>query len=265
MHTEGTAMTSSTRPARLVPSRLTLLLALLGLLLAGAARAEEMSIHVIQRADAEALLPVIRPLLPEGGYANAYQGKLVIRTDDRNFDEILAALGDMPEVPRTVTVQLRRQGESQSAGGDLRIDDRGVRTGAHTVTTRRQDSYSINTLSGHPAGISQGSLVALTGTQFPALLALKQGIDITPVITSDGRVRLTIRQRFDEPTGHRRARTQDASSTLVVTPGQWQPLGQITVSENSAGAGLEGATTRTERLSLPLEVKVEVAGNDGPR
>lgn len=79
-----------------------LALALLVLLsLSGAARADEMSIHVIQRADAEAVLPVIRPLLPEGGYANAYQGKLVIRTNDRNFDEILGALGDMPEVPRT--------------------------------------------------------------------------------------------------------------------------------------------------------------------
>jgi len=213
-------MTPSTaNPWRLTPSGLTLLLAMIGLLLAGAARAQEMSIHVIQRADAEALLPVIRPLLPEGGYVNAYQGKLVIRTDDRNFDEILGALGDMPE-----------------------------------------DRYSINTLSGHPAGISQGSLVALTGTQFPALLALKQGIDITPVVTSDSRVRLTIEQRFDEPAGRQRARTQQASSTLVVTPGQWQPLGQITVSESQSATGLGGASTRSDRFSLPLEVKVEIGG-----
>ncbi len=228
--------------------------------LSGTARADDMSIHVIQRADAEALLPVIRPLLPEGGYANAYQGKLVIRTDDRNFDEILGALGDMPEVPRTVTVQLRRQGDGSGAGGDIRINGQSVRAGANTVTTRRQDRYSINTLSGHPAGISQGSLVALTGTQFPALLALKQGIDITPVITSDGRVRLTIEQRFDEPAGRRSARTQQASSTLVVTPGQWQPLGQISVSESQSSAGLSGTSTRSDRFALPLEVKVEVAG-----
>ncbi len=238
-----------------------LALALLVLLsLSGAARADDMSIHVIQRADAEAVLPVIRPLLPEGGYANAYQGKLVIRTDDRNFDEILGALGDMPEVPRTVTVQLRRQGDSSGAGGDIRINGQSVRAGANTVTTRRQDRYSINTLSGHPAGISQGSLVALTGTQFPALLALKQGIDITPVVTSDGRVRLTIEQRFDEPAGRRSARTQEASSTLVVTPGQWQPLGQITVSESQSATGLGGASTRSDRFSLPLEVKVEIGG-----
>ena len=91
-------------------------------------------------------------------------------------------------------------------GGDIRINGQSVRAGANTVTTRRQDRYSINTLSGHPAGISQGSLVALTGTQFPALLALKQGIDITPVVTSDGRVRLTIEQRFDEPAGRRSSR-----------------------------------------------------------
>jgi len=102
--------------------------------------------------------------------------------------------------------------------------------------------------------------VALTGTQFPALLALKQGIDITPVVTSDGRVRLTIEQRFDEPAGRRSARTQEASSTLVVTPGQWQPLGQITVSESQSATGLGGASTRSDRFSLPLEVKVEIGG-----
>ncbi|HBT05291.1 MAG TPA: hypothetical protein DEB22_02510, partial [Alcanivorax sp.] len=90
--------------------------------------------------------------------------------------------------------------------------------------------------------------------------ALKQGIDITPVVTSDGRVRLTIEQRFDEPAGRRSARTQEASSTLVVTPGQWQPLGQITVSESQSATGLGGASTRSDRFSLPLEVKVEIGG-----
>lgn len=229
------------------------------------AHAEAMSIHVIQRADAEALLPVIRPLLPEGGYANAYQGKLVIRTDERNFDQILDALGDMPEVPRTVTVQLRRQGEGGTRDGGVRIDGKGIRAGGTTVTTRREDRYSINTLSGHAAGISQGSLVAITGTHFPALLALKQGIEITPVLTSDGRVQLTVAQRFDEPAGNRRARTQQAQSTLVVTPGQWQPLGQITVSESGSRADIGGVSTRSERLSLPLEVKVEVGGNGARR
>ena len=86
-------------------------LALLLLLIAAPllARADALSIHVIQRADAQALVPVIRPLLPEGGYVNAYQGKLVIRTTSANFDQVLAALGDMPEVPRTVSVHLRRR------------------------------------------------------------------------------------------------------------------------------------------------------------
>jgi len=253
------------RAAAMGTSAPTLALTLLLLAASFTVHAQGMSIHVIQRADAEALLPVIRPLLPEGGYANAYQGKLVIRTDDRNFDQILSALGDMPEVPRTVTVQLRRQGEGGTSSGGVRIDGKGVRAGGTTVTTRRQDNYSINTLSGHAAGISQGSLVAITGTQFPALLALKQGIEITPVLTSDGRVQLTVAQRFDEPAGKHRARTQQAQSTLVVTPGQWQPLGQITVSESGSRAGLSGVSTRSERLSLPLEVKVEVGGNGARR
>ena len=63
-----------------------------------------------------------------------------------------------------------------------------------------------------------------------------------------------------QPAGRQRARTQQASSTLVVTPGQWQPLGQITVSESQSATGLGGASTRSDRFSLPLEVKVEIGG-----
>lgn len=245
---------------RCTPGHRTLALLLLLIAAPLLARADALSIHVIQRADAQALVPVIRPLLPEGGYVNAYQGKLVIRTTSANFDQVLAALGDMPEVPRTVSVHLRRRADGGRSGGGVSIDRNGVRAGAGSIQRQRQDDYRIDTLAGHAAGISQGTLVALTGTQYPALMTLKQGIRITPVMTGDGRVRLTVAQRFDEPAGDGVARTQGADTTLVVTPGQWRPLGAITVSERTGALGLSGGATHSERLDLPLEVKVEIGG-----
>ncbi|MFP1684409.1 hypothetical protein ACLD0W_18015 [Alloalcanivorax sp. C16-1] len=226
-----------------------------------AGQAQALSIHVIQRADAQALVPVIRPLLPEGGYVNAYQGKLIIRTSTANFDEILAALGDMPEAPRTVAVHLRRRAGGESAGGGIRVGPGGVSAGAGSVTRQRQDDYRINTLSGHAAAIGQGTLVALTGTQYPALMSLRQGIEVRPMLTGDGRVRLDIAQRFERPAGGGTAEIQGAASTLMMVPGQWQPLGAITVTEDSSAAGLGGADRHSERLSLPLEVKVELQGD----
>ena len=242
------------------PGTVTLALLLLLLCAPLLARAEAMSIHVIQRSDAQALVPVIRPLLPEGGYVNAYQGKLVIRTTTANFDQVLAALGDMPEVARTVSVHLRRRSNSERSSGGVTVGRDGIRAGAGSISRQRHDDYRINTLAGHAAAISQGTLVALTGTQYPALLSLKQGIEITPVLTGDGRVRLTLAQRFDEPAGNGQALTQGSETTLVVTPGQWQALGSITVSERTGTRGLRGATVHSERLNLPLEVKVEIGG-----
>ncbi len=240
--------------ATLLPALLLLvLLPLIG-------RADALSLHIIQRADAQALVPVIRPLLPEGGYVNAYQGKLIIRTTSANFDEILGALGDMPEAPRTVSVHLRRRADGDAEGGGVRIGTGGVGLGAGSISTRRQDDYRINTLSGHAATIGQGTLVAITGTQYPALMSLKQGIQVLPMLTGDGRVRLDISQRFDRPTGGGTATVQEAATTLMMVPGQWQPLGAITVTENSAARGLGGGARHSERLALPLEVKVEVEG-----
>ena len=54
--------------------------------------------------------------------------------------------------------------------------------------------------------------------------------------------------------------TQGADTTLVVTPGQWRSLGAITVSERTGARGLSGGATHSERLDLPLEVKVEIGG-----
>ncbi|ASK34253.1 hypothetical protein CEK62_07595 [Alcanivorax sp. N3-2A] len=221
----------------------------------------QMSIHIIQRSDAAALVPVIEPLVPADGYVNAYQGKLIIRTTEANFDEILAALGDMPDAPRTVVVHFRRAGSTESSAAGAGIQQGRITLGATGQRGERQDHYQISTLTGHAAGISQGTLVALSGTYYPALVSLKQGIRVTPQMTADGRVRLSIEQRFDEPPDARgHARTQGSSSTLMLTPGQWQPLGAISVSERDSAAGLGSVRVQTRQAELPLEVKVEVKG-----
>lgn len=219
----------------------------------------QMHIHLVPRTDADALVPEIRPLLPEGGYVNAYQGQLIIRTTDDNFQRIQAMLGRISDHPRTVTVYLKREGADDSGGAGLRLDRHGVGVIAGERRSRSRRVYSINTLSGHPAAIDQGNLIALAGGEYPVLISLRQGISVTPTVTADGRVRLRIAQRFDRPDGNG-ADTQSAASTLLLTQGQWQPLGSIDVSERRADAGLGGGGRSHHRLHLPLEVKVELQG-----
>lgn len=236
---------------------LPLLGALLLLGLTSATRAD-MSIHVLPRSDAQALVSVIQPLLPEEGYVNAYQGKLIIRTSDRNFQQIQSMLNGVSDQLQTVTVYLRRAGSGEAQRAGAHINQRGVSVTTGRQHHRQQQLYSINTLSGHAAGISQGNLVALAGGYYPALVSLRQGIRVIPQVTAGGQVRLSIAQRFDTPTGHGHADTQDASATLLLTPGQWQPLGAIHIDKHTDSARLDGVSTKSRRINLPLEVKVEV-------
>ncbi|WP_416392114.1 hypothetical protein NR756_10625 [Alloalcanivorax xenomutans] len=230
---------------------------LLGLILTGPALAQ-MSIHVIQRADAEALVPIIEPLLPEGGSVNAYQGRLVIRTSQENFDQILNALGDMPAAPRTVSVVLRRRQNSEGDDRVLKVEGGRVTVSGGRHRQQREDQYRINTLSGHPASVGQGTLIALAGSQLPALLSLKQGIDILPLLTADNQVRLRISQRFEQLSHGIVADTQSTATTLQVPLGQWTPLGNIEVREQTRSQGLGGAEQRSSTVTLPLEIKVDL-------
>lgn len=243
---------------------------ILSLLLLGlglSAHAQEMSLHVISRPDAEALVPVITPLLEDGGTVNAYQGKLIIRTSDRNFQELQSLLGELNSQPKAVTVFLRRAGsvEHQMSRGSVDIVRRPAQTNARIrVEQQRQQNdtdshYQIRTLSGYPAGINQGTLMALSrGYHGVQLHSLERGIQLTPQVNTDGSVTLQIQQRYDQPGGPGIADTQHSATTLRLEPGSWQPVGAIHTVTQSAQQGIGRYQTSRQTVTLPIEVMVEL-------
>ena len=251
--------------------RLCLTLLVIMLSLPGLSTADDMSIHVLERPDAPALVPVIETLLPAGGSVRAYRGKLIIRTSKANMRELQGVLGGLEATPSTLIVHLRRQqgSNSQQGGIDTRVRGRiesgqapviqgEVRIGQQSQQQQRQDHYQIRTLSGYPANVSQGTLVALSGGYYGTTFAqLDQGIQVTPQLTPDGSVVLQISQRFDQPATHNAARTQHSATTLRVTPGRWQPMGSISVTESGTRQGIGSYQSGQQSLTLPLEVMVE--------
>ena len=243
------------------------LLASLLLVFACTIQAEDMRIHVLPRPDAAALLPVIEPLLAPGGSVRAYQGKLIIRTTDSNMTELEGALGSLEAKPSAMVVHLRRQGSSseQRSGVDTRIEGRipggvsgDIRIEQSQRQTSQQDHYRIRTLSGYPAHISQGTLLALGGGYYGTVLAeLQQGIQVIPQLTPDGGVVLQISQRYDQPGSQGVAHTQSSGTTLRVQPGVWQPMGSINVDSEQDQRGLGGVRSSSQQVNLPLEVMVE--------
>lgn len=253
--------------ARKIPAYPALLFCLF-LALTGQVMAENMRIHVLPRPDATALVPVIEPLLAPGGSVRAYQGKLIIRTTDSNMAELEGALGSLEATPSALVVHLRRQGSSseQRSGVDTRIQGRipggvsgDIRIEQSQRQTSQQDHYRIRTLSGYPAHISQGTLLALGGGYYGTVFAeLQQGIQVVPQLTPDGSVVLQISQRYDQPGGPGLAHTQSSGTTLRVQPGVWQPMGSINVDSQQNQRGIGGVQHSSQQVSLPLEVMVEI-------
>ena len=243
------------------------LVLLLSLLLGtiGQAVADTMRIHVLPRPDAPALVSVIEPLLAPGGSVRAYQGKLIVRTTDNNMAELEGVLGSLEATPSALVVHLRRQGTS--SGVDTRIQGRipgGVSADIRIEQSRQhgsqQDHYQIRTLSGYPAHISQGTLLALGGGYYGTVLAeLQQGIQVIPQLTPDGDVVLQISQRYEQAGGPGLANTQSSGTTLRVQPGVWQPMGSIRVDRQQDQRGFSGVRSSSQQVNLPLEVMVEIS------
>lgn len=230
----------------------------IGLWLLTATVACAATLHVIPRTDAQALVSVIAPLVGEGGYVNAYQGKLIIRAGDDEFARIQQLLKQLPDRLQNVTIYLRRNDRGSAQGGGICLQSNGVIISSGREHHASRQLYSVKTLAGHAVSISQGSLVAISGGYYPVLLSLRQGLWATPTVTADSRVKLTIEQRFDQPAADGRISTQGLATTVVLTPGQWQPLGSIRVQASGGEAGLTGAGARSRRMQLPLAVKVEL-------
>ncbi len=253
------------------------ILALLLLAIAVPLWAQDMSLHVISRPDAQALVPVIDPLLPDGATVNAYQGKLIIRTTPQNFNELQSVLGELNSKPKAVTVFLRRTSNTrgQQSGAGIQVTQRSfygtnsthdpatkarIHAEQRQVQRSRQSDYQVRTLSGYPAGINMGTLLALTGGDNSAYLhTLERGIEVTPQVNMDGSVTLQIQQRYDQPGGPGIAHTQHSASTLRLEPGQWQQMGSInTVTQNNQRRIGRYQTAR-QTVTLPIEVMVQIS------
>ena len=229
-----------------------------------AAAQSAMETRIIDTLGGESLIPVIQPMLAEGGRISHYRGRLVIRSTPENLAEISALIADIDQPPRPVRITLRRHASSSDSQRDagVRIEaDRDGRVDARVQASRRdsarerQDDYHITTLDGHEAFIDRGQLLQLAGYAPGSreILPLLQGIAVRPRLLPDGRVQLDISQRFDERHSSGQLETQSAQSTLLLHPAQWQALGSLQQDDAMMAPGHHSDSTG----QINLEVRVE--------
>lgn len=262
-------------------------LVLAGYMLAAGAWAQSLNIIDLKYRTAADVIPVLEPLLEQGGSLSGQDYKLFVRASARNVAQLQAVLAQIDRQPRELEVSVRR-GTRQEIERERAAAAATVRAGAGAVSVNeRQRSGSAATVqatrsseSAAGGGIARvrltegGSALIANGTSVPVVTAvaaevgrksslagivayreLRSGFMVTPRVRGT-EVILDIAERHEELRGSQ-IESQNLSTQVSGRLGEWLLLGAVSESVTAASSGIlrrEYATSSDERATW---VKVE--------
>ena len=74
----------------------------------------ELEVISLQHRSVEDVLPIVRPLLDEGGVASGMNNQLILRTTPRNLDEIKKLLESIDIAPRRLLISVMQDVDSDT-------------------------------------------------------------------------------------------------------------------------------------------------------
>jgi type II secretory pathway component GspD/PulD (secretin) len=281
-----TSSGASTTPA---PWRLAL--ALVTLLSALVAQAQEMQVIELRHRLASDVIPVVQPLLEPGGVITGTDGTLFVRTSPANLAQILQAVESLDRQPRQLLLSVG-QGtvtnlDSSSVRGTATIGDGDVQVGVNRPPgaesgasarvgsrAQRADLTNVSTvraLEGMETFIAIGQSVPMTTTQVTRGWGGTTTQQTTEFRSASTGFYATARLRGEMVTleiSPRQQRIQSSSSGPVVQAvgasttvsgrlGEWFPLGAVQESGNSATNGLLVWGRQTSASQYSAWVKVD--------
>jgi hypothetical protein len=143
--------------------------------------AQSLTVIDLQHRRAEDLIPVLQPLLEQGGALTGQDYKLFVRTSSANLAQLRSAVAQLDKQQRQMLVSVRRstaqdiQREQASASGTVRAGDGSisvnerprsesgvtVRAGERNLQTQNSSVSSVQVLEGNAAFIATGSSVPI--------------------------------------------------------------------------------------------------------
>ncbi len=125
--------------------------------------AQELRVVELRHRLADDVLPVVRPLLAEGGVLTGIDGLLFVRTNPANVEQILAAIAAIDRAPRQllITVGQGTAGDSSTAGAQGAVviakdSSARVQVGGRSQQADIGNVSSIRTLEGNETYIAVG-------------------------------------------------------------------------------------------------------------
>lgn len=257
------------------------LLLCIALLLCPARLLAELQVFELQHADAEALLPIVQPLLGPYESVSVYRNSLVVSADAGAMSRISELLEELDTPQRNLLISVRRNGSADSSqqggaiSGTLEQGNTRISTGRPTArsgssvtisgtrrisTGERTGSQSIRALEGKPVLISNGQLLPVPGGGRWGMgidyQEIQQGFLVSARVSGE-RVTLEIDEQGDRLDGAS-VRTGSLRSKVSGRLGEWIYLGGIEQSSQGAGSNLGSRLQTGTRSSEQVEVRVEL-------
>jgi hypothetical protein len=225
------------RPTSAARLSIAAVLATATLALLAPANAQELQIVELRHRLADEVLPVLQPLLAEGGVLTGIDGLLFVRTTPANLEQIRAAIAAIDRAPRQliITVGQDTAGSSSSAGARGAVvigrdSSASVRVGGGSQRADLRNVSSIRTLEGNETYIAVGQSAPYreADTGFYAT-AHVSGNTVTLEV-SPRQQRFTGRGGVVEGGG--------ATSTVSMPLGEWIELGAVRETASGSTSGL---------------------------
>lgn len=245
-------------------------------LMAAVSWAQSLTVIDLQYRRAEELIPVLQPLLEQGGALTGQDYKLFVRTSSGNLAQLRSAVAQLDKQQRQMLVSVRRstaldiQQEQASASGTLSTRDGvsgTVRAGERNLQTQNASVSSVQVLDGNSAFIATGTTVpivtavAVGGGKRPFVAGrvehrnLQRGFMVTPRVNGD-QVILEISQQ-DERVGGNGIQSQSLNTQVVGRLGSWIQLGGVSETSSSTSSGILSRSYSTGGNELSVWVKVD--------
>ena len=220
-------------PVRYLPA----IVAIAALAHVPAARAQELQTIELRHRLAEEILPVVQPLLEEGGVLTGVDGVLFVRTGPANLEQIRQAVAALDRAPRQllITVGQGTVRSSTDAGvqGAVVLGSESaarIEVDGRTQQADLRNVSSIRTLEGSETYIAVGQVAPYRSAE--------TGFYATARVSGDT-VTLEVSPQQQQLTGHRQAiRTSGAASVVSATLGEWVELGAVRDTSSGSTAGL---------------------------
>jgi type II secretory pathway component HofQ len=249
--------------------------------------AQSLTVIDLKHRRAEEIIPVLQPLLEQGGALTGQDYKLFVRASPGNVAQLRSAVEQLDKQQRQMLVSVRRgtaqdiQREQASVSGTVRTDDGGlavnerprsqsgvtVRAGEGSLRTQGSSVSSVQVLDGSSAFIATGTsvpivtAVAVGGGRRPFVAGtveqrnLQRGFMVTPRIRGN-EVILEISQQ-DERVAGGNIQTQSLNTQVVGRLGSWMQLGGVSESSSSTSRGVLSRSYGTDSNELSIWVKVD--------